>query len=91
MKQDIRIGTLYVVVAACVVFGASFVQAQAPAEEWPLWAYGWLTPPQPGDKAAPQAAPLPPTQLRGDMSPKSPRAIARPQKRVNSQSVILKI
>jgi cytochrome c553 len=73
VKQDIRIGTLYVVVAACVVFGASFVQAQAPAEEWPLWAYGWLTPPQPGDKAAPQAAPLPPTQLRGDMSPEDQR------------------
>jgi cytochrome c553 len=43
--------------AACVVFGTSFVHAQAQVEPEPLWAYAWSTPPKPGDKAVPQAAP----------------------------------
>ena len=79
MKQHVRVAPLLVVCAACVAVGSSFVQAQARNEPEPLWAYAWHTQPQPGDKAAPQAAPLPATTLRGDMTPdeqRRPRRVA---------------
>ena len=44
-------------ISACVALGASFARAQAPVEPEPLWAYAYSTPPKPGDKAVPQAAP----------------------------------
>jgi cytochrome c553 len=75
VKQEIRFGMLCVAAAAFVAFGASFVQVQAQSEPEPepLWAYGWLTQPQPGDTAVPQVNPLPPTTLRGDMTPEDQR------------------
>jgi cytochrome c553 len=42
---------------AGLALGASAVQAAGEPE--PLWAYGFLTPPKPGDKANPQGAPAP--------------------------------
>ncbi len=42
---------------AILLSGSAPVRAAGAPE--PLWAYGFLTPPQPGDKAAPQAAPGP--------------------------------
>lgn len=41
-------------VIACIVLGAAGVRAAGEPE--PLWAYGFLTPPAPGDKASPQGA-----------------------------------
>ena len=74
MKQPVRVALLCVVCAMCVAVGSSFVQAQAQGqvEPEPL-AYGWDTQPQPGDTAAPQNTPLPPTTLRGTMDPEDQR------------------
>jgi cytochrome c553 len=71
VKQHLRIELLCIVGAACVAAGASSVQAQAEPE--PLWAYAWHTQPKPGDRAVPQATPLPPTTLRGTMDPEEQR------------------
>ena len=73
MKQHDPVAPILIVCAACVAVGSLFVQAQAQNEPEPLWAYAWHTQPQPGDKAAPQAAPLPATTLRGDMTPDEQR------------------
>ena len=54
MKQHLRL-VFGLVGATFVAAGASSIQAQVEPE--PLWAYAWSTPPKPGDKAAPQAAP----------------------------------
>src|SRR4051794_23003090 len=40
---------------ACLVSASRFIDAASEPE--PLWAYGFLTPPAPGDAAAPQAPP----------------------------------
>src|SRR5258707_13844780 len=42
---------------AVLAMGAAFLHAAGEPE--PLWAYGFLTPPAPGDKANPQGAPAP--------------------------------
>jgi cytochrome c553 len=42
---------------ACVAFGAAYVQAAGKLAKEPLWAYGFLTPPGPGDLWGRQAAP----------------------------------
>jgi cytochrome c553 len=55
MKQRAHVPFL-LGVCASVVGGASFVQAQTNEPE-PLWAWAYSTPPKPGDKAVPQAAP----------------------------------
>ena len=49
-----RIGAL-VLGLVCIALGAAFVHAAGGPE--PLWAYGFLTPPAPGDAAPPQGAP----------------------------------
>jgi cytochrome c553 len=45
---------------------ASSTVAESAATDWPLWAYGVITPPQPGDTAKPQSAPGP--RFRPDLS-----------------------
>lgn len=55
-----------VVGAALVALGTSSMQAQG-ADPWPSWAYGWATPPKPGDKAGSQ--PPPTRNLRPNEDP----------------------
>jgi hypothetical protein len=45
------------VCGACVALGALALDAAAQNAPEPLWAYAYSTPPKPGDKATPQAAP----------------------------------
>jgi len=54
MKQQLRMTILS---GACIVFGAVSVQALAQDEAWPSWAYGFSTPPKPGDTYEPQVNP----------------------------------
>ena len=56
MKLVIRPVALSLVQLASVALGG--ITARAAGEPEPLWAYGFLTPPAPGEKAAPQANPL---------------------------------
>jgi cytochrome c553 len=52
-----KVAGLFAGVVAGGLLGAAFVHAADEPE--PLWAYGFLTPPAPGDKANPQGAPGP--------------------------------
>jgi hypothetical protein len=55
VKAHLRVRSFCFVGVLCAAIGVSFVHAQN--EQEPLWAYGFATPPKPGDKAAPQAPP----------------------------------
>ncbi len=52
-----RLGRVRWLAAFSLTFGLIAARAAAAGEPEPLWAYGFLTPPAPGDKAAPQASP----------------------------------
>lgn len=66
-RETFRLACLLAIAALLASVGPAYA-APAPADptgDWPLWAYGVTTPPQPGDRAQPQGAPGP--RLRPDI------------------------